>query len=295
MKKNYFLLAVLLFALAFNSTKSQDVEMIVGGNMESADAWTITNLNAEVTASYEFNYNADFPSQGEGGCLHVTASTDGPMVNLMVFQQVTLKRGADYTCDLAFKNTIDFMNFWFEVWVGGNEPVDGGDYNVDFGGVLLGGFKYTGWEAGCSDFVDGLLSTDNCLPVPNSDPAVLTDRIINYEGEGDTTVYIGMKLGMGWEVIESDLLIDEFTLMGPATSSEEVFVNKTVNLVYPNPVNDVLEVAFDNEYTEISIYNMIGQELISSSLEKTIDVSELTSGMYMVEITDANTEFSCRN
>jgi hypothetical protein len=55
-------------------------------------------------------------------------------------------------------------NSWFEVYLGANEPVEGSDYGP--GTTALGGFKWSGWEAGCAglDLFDGTLRNDGCMP-----------------------------------------------------------------------------------------------------------------------------------
>ena len=58
--------------------------------------------------------------------------------------------------------------------------------------------------------------------------------------------------------------------------------------LYPNPVEDVLNIAMiNNGKTTYRIYSMIGQEVKSGRLNKTeISVSNLESGMYIFEVYD---------
>jgi alpha-tubulin suppressor-like RCC1 family protein len=61
--------------------------------------------------------------------------------------------------------------------------------------------------------------------------------------------------------------------------------------VYPNPVSDVLHIAFDKEITAVSIYNIMGQEVVLKPLnatEGTIDVSHLASGTYLVKMSSGS-------
>ena len=56
--------------------------------------------------------------------------------------------------------------------------------------------------------------------------------------------------------------------------------------LYPNPVNDILNIQSTSEITQTIVYNMIGQEVINILGNKTqIDMSNLVSGIYMVKIT----------
>ena len=55
--------------------------------------------------------------------------------------------------------------------------------------------------------------------------------------------------------------------------------------VYPNPVKDVLTI--DGIYNSVNIYDVFGKLVLTSQTQKTIDVSTLGNGVYMLEI---NTE-----
>ncbi|MGV7108156.1 T9SS type A sorting domain-containing protein [Flavobacterium sp. U410] len=72
-------------------------------------------------------------------------------------------------------------------------------------------------------------------------------------------------------------------------STEDFAINKLK--VYPNPVNDVLNISFDNEITAVSIINLLGQEVLTKAINATegkIDVSDLTPGTYLVKVTSNN-------
>lgn len=63
--------------------------------------------------------------------------------------------------------------------------------------------------------------------------------------------------------------------------------------VYPNPVNNILNVENAEKITKVSIINLLGQELLSKNFEdlKTqIDISGLQSGSYLVRINSENKE-----
>lgn len=55
--------------------------------------------------------------------------------------------------------------------------------------------------------------------------------------------------------------------------------------LYPNPVNDILNIETTLELKSIEIFNIQGQKVIESN-QKQINVSNLSSGMYMVKIQD---------
>jgi hypothetical protein len=74
---------------------------------------------------------------------------------------------------------------------------------------------------------------------------------------------------------------------GLATASFDV----TALNVYPSRVKDILNVSFDKNISSIAIYNILGQEVIAKNVnanESKIDMSNLTSGTYLVKVTSDN-------
>ncbi len=60
---------------------------------------------------------------------------------------------------------------------------------------------------------------------------------------------------------------------------------------FPNPVTDVLQITHTSTITQISVYNMLGQQVISRSAnasETTVDMSALPAGTYVVKATAEN-------
>lgn len=56
---------------------------------------------------------------------------------------------------------------------------------------------------------------------------------------------------------------------------------------YPNPVNNVLTVSYTEAITGLKLYNMVGQQLITKSVnsnETQIDMSHLPAGSYLLEV-----------
>ncbi|SDH91938.1 T9SS type A sorting domain-containing protein [Winogradskyella thalassocola] len=67
--------------------------------------------------------------------------------------------------------------------------------------------------------------------------------------------------------------------------------------VYPNPVQDILNIDYKSELTGVKIYNLLGQEVLNrttASSQLKLDISEITSGMYIVELFSEEGEYSFR-
>lgn len=58
-------------------------------------------------------------------------------------------------------------------------------------------------------------------------------------------------------------------------------------LIYPNPVNDILNIKTDTKIELVEVYNLQGQIIMQSNSSQ-INMSELTSGIYLIKITDEN-------
>ena len=62
---------------------------------------------------------------------------------------------------------------------------------------------------------------------------------------------------------------------------------------FPNPVKDVLNLSYDKNITNISVINLLGQEVLSAKINSNdakIDMSSLKSGIYMVKVFAENQE-----
>ena len=84
-----------------------------------------------------------------------------------------------------------------------------------------------------------------------------------------------------------------FAITVTVTLSENDFNSTTSFILYPNPVNDVLNIETTLEVKSIEIYNIQGQKVLSSN-QKQINVSDLAAGMYMVRIQDADNNIATK-
>jgi hypothetical protein len=62
--------------------------------------------------------------------------------------------------------------------------------------------------------------------------------------------------------------------------------------IYPNPVNDILNVAYTGVLTQVEVFDIVGQKVISTTVDATpaqIDMSHLPCGTFLVKATSGNT------
>jgi hypothetical protein len=60
---------------------------------------------------------------------------------------------------------------------------------------------------------------------------------------------------------------------------------------YPNPVKDVLNLSYNKTISNVSVFNILGQEVMIKSInanQSQIDMSGLTAGTYLVKVTADN-------
>ncbi len=83
--------------------------------------------------------------------------------------------------------------------------------------------------------------------------------------------------------------LDTFSVDRPVVATDTF---STVNFKFgPNPIKDILNLSFDKNITNVTVINLLGQEVLSSKLdaqEAKINMLTLTSGAYMVKVTADN-------
>lgn len=75
---------------------------------------------------------------------------------------------------------------------------------------------------------------------------------------------------------------------GAATASNNI--SQTKLMVYPNPAKDILNI--EGDHKSVDVFDMFGKLVLSSEYSKTINVSSLANGIYMLNI---NTEEGIQN
>jgi len=91
---------------------------------------------------------------------------------------------------------------------------------------------------------------------------------------------IGFLFGTGAGYPGSELWLDNISL----TSSAEVIELSSNLKVYPNPANDVLNISTNGEISNVVISTLDGK-VMKTSTESSVDVSNLTAGMYIYQVT----------
>ena len=82
-----------------------------------------------------------------------------------------------------------------------------------------------------------------------------------------------------------DIALDDIAISGSKLiTGSEIVLGNSVN-VFPNPTSDMLSISSSKSIQSVSIRNMSGQVvLVFNGGQNRLDVSQLNSGLYMVEV-----------
>lgn len=167
-----------------------------------------------------------------------------------------------------------FTNLHMDIWT--DSPTTNKSFNV----------KFSNWNGGTGEAnaIEYAVTNANFLPATNPGTWISLDiplssfNGINGSGRNDLAQFI-ITSDLG-TVFYDNLYLHKNTIL--ATSTFE-----TANVrMYPNPANNVLNIEAKTNIENVSIYNLLGQEIISKSVNNstaTLDISNLQVGVYVVK------------
>lgn len=157
-------------------------------------------------------------------------------------------------------------------FVGGNDALALSD--VDGDGVWEGtmnlpaaGGHFTILNGNCSDWS----CKEDISGLPCADPGAFNDR---------TNL-------LGGFTQDTTLVLQFGDCSTPSGNTGIIDNAKDEILIYPNPTSDVINISSTSTITDYNMYNMIGNKVMSSNVNASIaiiDMSTLTKGVYFVEV-----------
>ena len=292
MKKNYFLVA--LFALALTSVSAQfvdDMESYTPGQTVYVDWWTDWGCGGTCAG-----LASDAYAQSGSVSFYVDGSGMDPVLDLgnKIF-------GTWYYTAYFYIPTgsTGYLNLQGTVPIGGGEWIIGNvNFNIDGTGDVSDGpngavaftFPNDEWfefqlnvdiSAGMSlatmemkvagqDVIPALSAfTDSAGTVPTS-----LGGINYYSAAGTNAMYIDDMVFSDTNVGTQDFATKGFS-------------------VYPNPVNNVMNLQANENISKVAIYNVLGQEVYSAKINamtSSVDMSSMASGAYFVKVNINGTE-----
>ncbi len=114
----------------------------------------------------------------------------------------------------------------------------------------------------------------------------------------DLSAYQGQNIRLRWrahnngsDVLTYSWFIDNVKVVATDTITQSVNENYLETKMYPNPVDNILTINAEEEIQNISIYNILSVKVMDMAInnkEAVLDLSNLESGMYMIEILGKN-------
>jgi hypothetical protein len=154
-----------------------------------------------------------------------------------------------------------------------------------------------------------------------ANPTNWTHFVVTYSDTGLATIYINGALTAfaaktGWHTVNSDFRLgqtmqgtnsviayyDDLKIYNRAISATEVSNLYSTNtilttesfqtnilkpILYPNPTSTYFVIETENELKSVEIYSLLGQKVLTST-SRTVSVSSLCKGIYMVRVEDIN-------
>jgi Secretion system C-terminal sorting domain len=111
----------------------------------------------------------------------------------------------------------------------------------------------------------------------------------NFKDTAQTQKAINVPGGFGWS---TSYLIDDVSLYEDSTLSlKEDKVEENI-LIFPNPANKRISIQSKNEISETALLDMKGEILLKTKFTSSMDVSNISSGIYLLKCSYMNGEFS---
>lgn len=122
------------------------------------------------------------------------------------------------------------------------------------------------------------------------------ESLVDISAFAGKKIYIGLwtnKLA-GFETNASNININEMSIYATETlGTKDVKKNKILTRITENPVKENLQLqlnpALKENATKINIYNTAGQKVVAAQYSKSISTVALSTGKYIVEVTDGKT------
>jgi hypothetical protein len=167
-----------------------------------------------------------------------------------------------------FNFETDGKDVWFSITVpaSGSVTVETSDNNSLEDSVmeLYSGTCGALLSIDCNDDIDGADNRFSSISVADRTPGeILIARVWGYDGSAGSFSISAFDASLGTPVFNAGQIS-----------------------YYPNPVKDVLNLSFGRTVSGVSVYNLLGQEVLSKTLdsnEAQVDLSALPSGTYVVK------------
>ncbi|WP_458627945.1 T9SS type A sorting domain-containing protein [Winogradskyella sp. PC D3.3] len=255
--------------------------------------------------------NKDIADQGESSTMEGNEvlklddlESDG------IYQEVAVVAESNYTLDLeyTYKDDPTTTNYIEVIILKGSAYVDG--YTPLYAipsEALQDGFGYN-TVAAVEDTANQLAYT-TIVPPGNEDTNAMPQLTFNTGTETSIAIFIravgpydaaahgDSGKDKGWMNGDSEIRLDNLALVNTTVLSTKTFSASSLN-VYPNPAKSFLTIksSDDTQIDSVELYSVLGRKVltIKKLINDTVDVSELTTGVYLVKINSGNNSVTKR-
>lgn len=254
------------FSATATATYAQPATYSINGGAEIAttateNVYTLTGLNA--TNSFEFT-NANTNSTGGANQLRLTS--------------------VSFTYTTASENVA--------VLTPSVTSLTGLNYTENNGPSEVQTFNISGTNVNNSDV---LINASTNYEVSSDNTTFGSVATLTAFNGTSTPVYVRLAAGLAAETYNGELAITgggittpiTIPVSGEVTATASIVENNIEGLkVYPNPATDLVNIVSNEIGTKtVAIYDMLGKKVLETSTEETVNVSTLTSGVYIMNIT----------
>ncbi len=126
----------------------------------------------------------------------------------------------------------------------------------------------------------------------NLQPADATNQNVSWASSDDSVATVDNN-GLVTAVAAGNVSITVTTEDGGHTASCEIVVASTIGInsvfatdlvIYPNPAIDILHIDIADKNFTVKLYNLNGQQILQSQNKRDLSVTDLPSGIYMLQI-----------
>lgn len=181
------------------------------------------------------------------------------------------------------------------------DDVENTDYSINFGSIANQVSTYSG-DANCNsingsivilsnlnlEISDCNITTDTCNPIPSYE----SDYLTQITCEGSSSIFKRYEindLSTNPKLKLINFTNDDYLLFGKQNLAINSLEIQPHISIFPNPVNDILNINSKREIVNYTIYDLNGRRMndLQSSSNK-IDVSKLNPGIYFLKLTAKN-------
>jgi hypothetical protein len=129
-----------------------------------------------------------------------------------------------------------------------------------------------------------------------SDLTQFAESLVNISAFAGKKIYIGLwsnRITSGGAANSQNINIDEIAIFSSVLKTNDVKSVKNLTKIMENPVTNSLQLQLNpglkENTTTVTVYNLTGQKVVMTKYSKNINVTALSTGTYIAEVSDGNT------